>query len=74
MIRDSRTLAAFLMGLVLPLLDARGREGWVFVVLVVAVPWDRLARSVGPLLAEGWHRFELHRWEKKQARLIVEGR
>lgn len=70
MIRDSRTFAAFLMGLTVALLAYAGREGWIYVVLLIAVPWDRVAKQVGPICAEGWHRIEQHRWEKKQAKLI----
>jgi len=68
MIRDSRTFAAFLMGLSLALLGGAGREGWVYVVLVIAVPWDKVARQVGPMLSEGWRRIEHRRWEKRQSK------
>jgi hypothetical protein len=70
MIRDSRTFAAFLMGLTIALLAGLGREGWIYVVLAIAVPWDKVAKQVGPICIEGWHRIEQHRWEKKQAKLV----
>jgi len=74
MIRDSRTFAAFLMGLTVALLAGVGREGWIYAVLLIGVPWDKVAKQVGPLWLEGWRRIEQHRWEKKQAKLICIGR
>jgi hypothetical protein len=74
MIRDSRTFAAFLMGLTVALLAGVGREGWIYAVLLIGVPWDKLGRYLGPICAEGWRRIEQHRWEKKQAKLISIGR
>jgi hypothetical protein len=47
MIRDSRTFAAFLMGLTVALLAGVGREGWIYAVLLIGVAWDKLGRYLG---------------------------
>ncbi len=70
MIRDRHTFATFLMGLVLALLAGAGREGWVYVVLLIGVPWDKLAHQLGPICVEGWRCYEQYRREKKQAKFV----
>jgi hypothetical protein len=52
MVRGFHTLVCFLLGMTLTLFIYSGAEGYVFVALALAVPWDKLAVVTGSLLDE----------------------
>jgi hypothetical protein len=52
MIRSYHTLACAMLGIVLTLLVERGLDLYAFIVLALAVPWDKLAEMTGNLTAQ----------------------
>jgi hypothetical protein len=47
MVRSYQTLACALAGVLLAILVDRGRDGYVLLILAMAVPWDKLAGITG---------------------------
>jgi hypothetical protein len=52
MVRGFHTLVCFLLGMTLTLFIYSGTEGYVFVALALAVPWDKLAVVTEELVDE----------------------
>jgi hypothetical protein len=52
MVRGFHTLVCFLLGMALTLLIHRGTDEYVFIILALAVPWDKLAVVTGDLVDE----------------------
>ena len=52
MVRGFHTLVCFLLGMALILLIHHGTDEYVFIILALAVPWDKLAVVTGDLVDE----------------------